>query len=259
MPELKNIIIYPVKSLEGIEVNEAVITEQGALKYDRAFALKDADGKFINGKKYPSIHLIRASFNLDDMYIMLSVKGNSEQFFFSLFNQQKEIEKWFSAYFDKEVEFCQNEISGFPDDTEAYGPTVVSLASIKEVASWFNLDAGEIIKRFRPNLIVEGTPPFWEDSLYGETGVKIQFRIGNVNLAGVNPCNRCAVPTRNQNDSTLYPDFQKIFMEMREKTLPEWACKNRFNHFYKFCLNTETDLKDAGKTIKTGDKVITNN
>lgn len=254
-PVLKNIIIYPVKALDGIQVDEAAITSKGALQFDRRFALTDADGKFINGKKYPAVHLLHAEYNLDEMYIMLSVKNNSEQYFFSLTEQQSEIAKWFSNYFSKEVKFVENDLSGFPDDTDAYGPTVVSLASIKEAATWFNFEIEETIKRFRPNLIIDNVPPFWEDSLYGEVGENNHFKIGAVTLLGVNPCNRCSVPARNPENADVFPDFQKIFMEMREKTLPDFAVKNRFNHFYKFCLNTETPLTEAGKKIHIGDKV----
>lgn len=255
MTTLSNIIIYPVKALEGISVDEAMITVNGALEHDREFALMDSAGKFINGKKYPKVHLLRALYELNEMFIELSIKDSTEQFIFNLISQADEIGKWFSDFFETHVTFCRNQLSGFPDDTKAYGPTVVSLGSITEVASWFNLDSEEVIKRFRPNLLVDSPSPFWEDQLFGKEGEKKLFSIGETKFEGTNPCNRCVVPTRNPDDSVPHPDFQKIFIENREKTLPEWAEKSRFNHYYKFCVNTETPLTEAGKKITTGDEV----
>ena len=255
MADLSKIYIYPVKSLEGLEVENIAITAKGALNHDREFALVDDNGKFINGKKYPSIHFIRAIYNLQEMFICLSLNDKTEQTYFNLLHQQDEIGKWFSEYFNTNIRFIHNPQSGFPDDTDAYGPTIVSRASIKEVAGWFSFSEEEIIKRFRPNLIIEGTAPFWEDMLYGVEGEGKNFSIGEVSLKGTNPCNRCVVPTRNQDNSEQYPDFQKIFMDMRKKYLPEWAVISRFNHFYKFCVNTQIPYSEEGKTIKINDQV----
>ncbi|HEY9751392.1 MAG TPA: MOSC N-terminal beta barrel domain-containing protein, partial [Coleofasciculaceae cyanobacterium] len=65
LPTLSRILIYPVKSLDGIAVNRATVLASGALKGDREFALVDAEGQFINGKRYAAIHSIRAKFDLE--------------------------------------------------------------------------------------------------------------------------------------------------------------------------------------------------
>ena len=52
MKTIERITVYPIKSLDGINVDKVEITQGGSLRYDREFALVDGDGKFINGKKY---------------------------------------------------------------------------------------------------------------------------------------------------------------------------------------------------------------
>jgi Uncharacterized Fe-S protein len=256
MITLDKIVIYPIKSLDGIEVNQSSITTKGSLLHDREFAMFNADGKIVNAKRNPKVHLLRCWYNLNDMKIELSVNGNDEKFIFNLNSQIEEIEDWMSIFFEEKIRLKKNSESGFPDDLSAYGPTLVSKASLLEVASWFNFSYENILKRFRVNLVVDQAPLFWEDKLYGNEGEKIYFTVGNVEFAGINPCNRCPVPSRNPENSVEYTDFQKIFAEKRKATLPAWANKNRFNHFYKFCLNTQTPLTEAGKNITINDEVV---
>ena len=47
------------------------------------------------------------------------------------------------------------------------------------------------MERFRPNLVVRGTAPYEED-------LWKRIRIGDVELAVVKPCSRCAIPTTDQ-------------------------------------------------------------
>jgi uncharacterized protein YcbX len=64
MPYLAKILLYPVKSLDGIEVENARVLTSGSLQHDREFAIFDEQGKFVNGKRHPKIHLLRAQFAL---------------------------------------------------------------------------------------------------------------------------------------------------------------------------------------------------
>jgi len=42
---------------------------------------------------------------------------------------------------------------------------------------------------------------------------------------------------------------------MRKQTLPEWADARRFNHFYRFALNTSILEEEAEKRLRVGDLV----
>jgi hypothetical protein len=63
------------------------------------------------------------------------------------------------------------------------------------------------------------------------------------------------VPTRDTQGGSVYDKFQTTFAANRERTLPAWADASRFNHFYRFCVNTRIASSEAGKTISIGDSV----
>ena len=72
---------------------------------------------------------------------------------------------------------------------------------------------------------------------------------------GHNPCQRCVVPTRDPDSSDPVAGFQKKFMELRRAPVPEWADARRFNHFYRFAVNTSITPAEAGKRLRIGDAV----
>jgi uncharacterized protein YcbX len=110
-------------------------------------------------------------------------------------------------------------------------------------------------RRFRTNLELTGDAPFCEDRLFGAPGELKPFQIGAVKFFGHNPCQRCVVPTRDPDSGRAVTDFQKKFMELRKKFLPEWANAQRFNHFYRFAVNTSIPPTETGKSLRVGDAV----
>jgi hypothetical protein len=79
--------------------------------------------------------------------------------------------------------------------------------------------------------------------------------VGDVDFFGVNPCQRCIVPTRDSYSGEAYPSFQKIFATQRQATLPNWVASLPFNHFYRLSVNTQLPISSAGKILQIGDKV----
>ncbi|MBD2608665.1 MOSC N-terminal beta barrel domain-containing protein [Scytonema hofmannii FACHB-248] len=255
MPKLAKIIIYPIKSLDGVAVNQAIILPGGALQHDRELAIADEKGKIVNAKRTAKIHLVRSRFDLQNRTVSLQVMGTKKQLF-QLDEEQKGIEGWLSDFFGFKVKLQENLFTGFPDDLNAPGPTVVSTATLTEVASWFpDISVEQIRDRFRANLEIDDVPPFWEDQLFAEKGDIFPFHIGDVLFEGTYPCQRCPVPTRDAFTGETYPNFQKIFVEKRQQTLPKWANLSQFNHFYRLTGNTQIPASQAGKILKVGDVV----
>jgi hypothetical protein len=127
---------------------------------------------------------------------------------------------------------------------------------LRAVQDWYpGLTLESIRRRFRTNLELVGEEAFCEDRLYGAPGELKQFRIGDVKFLGHNPCQRCVVPTRDAGSGEAVPGFQKKFMEMRRQELPEWANAQRFNHYYRFAVNTSIPAEEAGKQLRVGDPV----
>ncbi|MDE3058634.1 MAG: MOSC N-terminal beta barrel domain-containing protein [Bacteroidota bacterium] len=257
MAYLESIHLHPIKSLDPVTVEETKILPGGALEHDREFALFGPDGTWIRGKNNPSVHLLRTTFNRTFNEITILAEGETHGKSFPLGDSCRELEAWLSGYFGFPVSVRRNTTNGFPDDAAAWGPTIVSTASLEEVSRWFHLpDADETRRRFRPNLVIGGTPPFWEDCLFDEKESVVRFSIGAAQLEGVNPCQRCVVPTRNPESGEAIGNFQNEFSTMREATLPSWAKRSRFNHFYRMCVNTRMQPAEAGKSIHVGDEVV---
>lgn len=256
-PHLSRIRLYPVKSLDPLEVNEAVILRGAGLVHDREFCLQDSDGKLINGKRLgEKLIKIRSEVNLGLGEITLQNDNHAETF--RLCAGREQLNRWFTERLGQKVEVVQDSEHGFPDDTEAPGPTVVATETLQEVASWFpNCTLEEMRRRFRANIEIAGVPAFWEDRLFGPKGQTVQFRIGEVRIEGVNPSARCTVPSRNSYSGEVEePEFAKIFTERRRETLPPWAKKSRFDHYYRFAVNTRIPASEAGKVLHVEDDVV---
>jgi uncharacterized protein YcbX len=256
MPFLARISLYPVKSLDPITVPDAAVVATGALEHDREFALFDDDGKFLNGKRTPLVHGLRAAVDYATGGLCLEVRRTGQARQFHLPDDQAAVDGWLGAYFGRAVTLRRDTGGGFPDDKNALGPTVISTGTLEAVASWFpGLSVESARVRFRANLEIGGVPAFWEDRLFGDAETVVPFRIGGVTFHGINPCQRCVVPPRDPDTGEAIPEFSQIFRERREATLPEWANRSRFNHFYRLAVNTRAPASEAGKILRAGDEV----
>ena len=170
MPHIAKICIYPIKSLDGIEVMQAKVLESGALEGDRQFAIFDEQGKYVNAKCYKKIHLLRSEFDLENKIVSLQIQDSDRQESFNLESEKRHLEAWLSNFFGFNVTFQENLITGFPDDVVSPGPTIVSTATLKEVASWYSeLTEEDIRRRMRTTIEIDGVPAFWEDMLFSES------------------------------------------------------------------------------------------
>ncbi|HEY9853449.1 MAG TPA: MOSC N-terminal beta barrel domain-containing protein [Leptolyngbyaceae cyanobacterium] len=256
MPYLAGIFIFPIKSLDAVAVDRATFLASGALQQDREFAIADSQGKFVNGKRNPKVHLLRSSWDATTKTVTLQIQNTAEKQVFNLPKQTNQLESWLSEYFGFSVQLIQNSVTGFPDDAIASGPTIISISTIETVASWFpGITINEMRLRLRANIEIGGVPAFWEDRLFNNPEQIVQFQIGEVTFHGINPCQRCVVPTRNPLTGESYPHFQKVFSEKRKETLPSWVNPSYFNHFYRLSINTKVPTSEVGKIIKIGDEI----
>lgn len=258
-PRIARLTLYPVKSFPALPVESLRMLASGAAANDRRWALFDERGKCINGKRSPLMHRLRARVDLNGETISLGFDGDAELQSFSLRSDLLAIQTWLGQVFRIPCQLQENTETGFPDDTDSPGPTIVSTATLNAVAEWFpELTVDEIRRRIRCNIEVENVPAFWEDRLYGPAGKPVPFRIGAVSLLGINPCQRCVVVSRDSLTGDVpRPDFAAEFSEHRRRTLPDWADASVFNHFYRLTVNTRPGSEPtAGQTIQIGDEVI---
>ena len=253
-PTVAQLWLYPIKSLDAIAVEQVNILNSGALKGDRQFALHDQAGKFINGKRNARIHQIRSHFDLTHHRLTLSVADTNQTF--DLNQDITALEAWFSNYFAEPVRVKQNLNTGFPDDTVSPGPTIISTATLRAIASWYpELSLEETRRRFRANIEIDGVPAFWEDCLFGKAEEKRSFEIGTVQFFGINPCQRCVVVTRDSQTGIADRNFQKTFIQQRREALPDNVELSRFNHYFRLAVNTQLPITETDKPIAIGDKL----
>ncbi|OLB35216.1 MAG: hypothetical protein AUH11_15310 [Acidobacteria bacterium 13_2_20CM_57_17] len=259
-PRLANIRLYPIKSLDPVQVKEARIGPGGGLEFDRVWALYSADGQWVNGKRTAAVHLIRAIFALDISSVTLSVPGDSRKIPTKSFvfpGDTAAASQWFSAFLEQPITVRYSP-EGFPDDNIANGPTIVSTATLQAVSELFDgMDVDETRQRFRTTLEIDGVPAFWEDQLFGEEERSaVRFRIGEVNFEGSNPCARCPVPPRNPRTGEITPGFQKRLSDFRRANLPAWTPESRFDHYYRLATNTRVAATEFGRVLRVGDPLL---
>lgn len=251
MPVLTRITIYPIKSLDGIDLLACEVLPSGALRHDRRYALVDSLGQYINGKQYPQTHRIRATYSGDCRRVSVSFESHLAEF--SLESDLKKLANWCSKVIGKTCRIVENEERGLPDDHESPGPTLISTASLEAVATWFQLPLEETRRRFRANLEISAAGAFWEDRLVGQRTRIRRFAVGGVIFQGRSVCQRCAVPTRDTQTGTVIAGFARRFADERERSLPAWSYLPGFDHFYRLAVNTGLDSARGESIIRVGD------
>jgi uncharacterized protein YcbX len=291
-PRLARIQCFPVKSLDPETRETATLVADGALAGDRRWAILDrppgepydpvtADvtgtGDFVNGKKTAAVHRLRSRFVPPaDGGPALELRrqgdapaGNGDGAGWRRFDLwdgdpdreqaivHEPLDEWLSAFFDRAVSVRRTD-AGQHDDRERHGPTVVSTATLREVAAWFDDDGFDLAsarRRFRANLEVGGVPPFWEDRLFGDEGQVVAFRVGEATIHGVHPCARCVVPGRDPDTGAETPGFRKTFIRRRRETMPPWTDSDRFDHDFRLMVNTRVSQESVGMSVAVGDEV----
>jgi uncharacterized protein YcbX len=258
-PRVDRLRVYPVKSLDPYEPERAAVRPAGGLSYDREFALVDEDGDYVNGKNERRVHRLRSSFDPPGTVTLHPTGEPAEAVTFDLDSGggRAEATEWLTSFFGYPVGIERDERGGFPDDTHAAGPTVVSTATIETVADWFDLTAESMRRRLRANIEVGGVPAFWEDRLYPADSRErvVQFTVGDAAFEGVNPCQRCVVPSRDPDTGEEIEGFTERFVERRAATKPDWAGEAWFDHEFRLMVNTRVPESTVGERVAVDDAV----
>ncbi len=215
--KLTEIWIYPVKSLGGIRVNRAVVLKKG-LQFDRRYMLVGKDNQFITQRTVHELALFKLSLTAGGF--LVSFKGDSIKLPFepeSKSHQEKvtiwrdevkacELGQPFNEWFAGKLGF-ECKLVYFPEENErqvdknfvngneqvsfadGYPYLIIGQSSLDDINS--RMDVPVPMNRFRPNFVFEGGLPFAEDKW-------VDFKIGENRFRGVKLCERCNLPTINQ-------------------------------------------------------------
>ncbi len=217
-PIVSALSIYPIKSCRGIALETARIGPRGFYE-DRAYMLVDPLGYFITQREQPRMALITPALNEDgtltvkapgmqEIIITATRTGKMHEVFIwddtcLAVDQGDAIAEWFSTFLDAPCRLMrlpqdstrpvdpryaisQHDEVGFAD---GFPFLLITQASLDDLNA--RLKQPIPMNRFRPNIVVQNTAPFAEDTWRS-------IRIGDINFHIVKPCARCDIPTTDQ-------------------------------------------------------------
>ncbi len=219
MLQISQLYIYPIKSLGGISVQQAAVTDRG-LEYDRRWMLVDDKGVFLTQRILPAMALLQVEMagpalkvypkndKGNSILIPLEAESGDEMEVIvwddtcSSLLVSKDADKWFSEMLglschlvympDSSLRLVDKgyahngEVTSFSD---GFPTLIIGQASLDDLNQRLSMQIP--IDRFRPNIVFKGGRPFEEDEMHS-------FTINGIQFAGVKPCARCVITTINQ-------------------------------------------------------------
>lgn len=206
---VKEIYIYPVKSLAGISLKSAKAEEMG-FENDRRWMLINSYNVHVTQREYP----IMSQFypEISNEKIIISFENDKHEFSINehldipiesavwedkseVFEVHKSTSKWFSDKLGFECKLVKiNKIGARQHESSRTLQTYnVSLADGypylligTESLDFLNTKLEEkiTVKRFRPNIVISSFDPHEEDDFQ-------DFTIGEVQFKNIKPCGRC--------------------------------------------------------------------
>lgn len=222
MVTLAEIYIYPVKSCRGIAVDDWPL-EQAGLEHDREWMVVTPEGRFLTQRELPRLALVVPTLERDHLALdapgmprlAVPYDGAADarevvvwRSHLRALDSGEQAAQWFSDYIERPLRLVQFDRSErrlsspeFAGDSGAitrfsdgYALLALSRASLDDLNS--RLPQPLPVNRFRPNLVLDGLPPYGEDDLR-------DFHAGRAHLRGVTPCTRCVITTTHQGTGEL--------------------------------------------------------
>ena len=238
MLNVSELFIYPIKSLGGISVPSAVVTDRG-FKYDRRWMLVDSDNRFLTQREFAEMALLQVQFG-DAGLIVHHKKRPTDRVLIPYSTENSEVasvEVWGdtckAVFVGTETDQWFSDMLSFtcrlvymPDSTKRRVDT--RYATNKEITSLSDgypfLLIGQSslddlnnrlaiplpMNRFRPNIVFTGGNPHEEDSMQ-------EFSIGDIRFFGVKLCARCPITTTNQDTAERSKEPLKTLATYRQK------------------------------------------
>lgn len=266
--KLTAIHVYPVKGAAGIAVEAADIDRTG-LRHDRRWMIVDGEGRFVSQRQRSRLCLLRPRFDadrlvltapgMDDVAVPLHPEAGARRHVQVWDDGVRavvlggEVRSWLTAFLGRDGSGAFD-LAYFPSDearqvrldfgregdrvafADAFPFLLIGEGSLADLNRRLQeRGAGAIpMNRFRPNLVVAGTPPYAEDAWRA-------VRIGDIPFRVVKAAGRCVVTTTDQ--ATGATGAEPL------ATLGTYRRQGKAVVFGQYLL------QDAGGTVRVGDVV----
>lgn len=224
MPTLARISATPVKGTTLLHPERVELTREG-IPGNRRFHLVDGHGRLVSGTEIPQLVQIRAELDAGTQELRLTfpdgrvVEGPASDLteavttgFYGRWVEGRAVQGPFSDAFS---DFAGRPVRLVCTDQEGDGPdvhrlTLVSFASVRQLAVGAGHDGELDSRRFRMNLELEGCDPYEEDSWDGRA-----VRVGEAVLRLHGQVPRCVVT--NLDPVTGTKDFDTLRQLARQR------------------------------------------
>ncbi len=272
MYTISQLFIYPIKSLGGIELPAAQLTDRG-FQYDRRWMLVDEHNNFLTQREYAVMSLLQTAIENNELiiYHKNDITDKVAVPLHPLPNQTSKVKVWddecdaqyvsesADEWFSKKLlmpcrlvympdaekrkvdeRYAQNnEITSFSD---GYPLLMIGQASLDDLNS--RLSEPLPMNRFRPNIVFTGGGPYDED-------IMEHIVVNEIDLYGVKLCSRCTVTTIDQVNALKTKEPLKTFAQYR--TMDN---KVYFGQNILFKQKGTMQAGDAIRVIKTKPRVL---
>lgn len=262
MLRISQLIIYPIKSLGGIQLTSSQLTDRG-LAFDRRWMLIDSDNRFLSQRENARLALFKTELAGDHLTVTYVTDGS---FIHIPFNQQSDqnlqvtiwddtcaaqlvsenIDTWFSERLNLSCRLVyMADDSLRPTDprytkpgivtsfSDAYPLLMIGQASLDDLNG--RLQQPVPMNRFRPNIVFTGGAPYAEDNFD-------RMSINDIDFYGVKLCARCVMTTIDQDTLAKGKEPLKTLAGYRRK-----ATKILFG---------QNVVNDGDGVINVGDELI---
>ncbi len=261
MLQLSQLFIYPIKSLDGIALQSAVVTTRG-LQHDRRWMLVNEHGHFMTQREFPKMALLKPVIERDGIRV-INQNNDSILIPFDIAKQplhqfavwddtcmgqfiNDEIDEWFTQTLG-----IKSRLVYMPDDSErevdqryakpgmitsfadAYPFLLIGQASLDDLNKRMALPLP--MDRFRPNIVFAGGEAYSEDLMN-------HIEIADITFYGAKLCARCVLTTIDQQTAAKAKEPLK--------TLASYRMKNNKIMFGQNLVHENTGVISIGDELK---------
>ena len=222
---IAGLYVYPVKSCRGTEIEESLLLDTG-LEHDREWMVVTPDGRFLTQREEPRLALVDVDLDPRRLRLASTGQGSVEVSVESrgpsvdvvvwrdrcrALDEGDVAAGWLSGMLGRAVRLVRFDAAGRrPCDpawtggvaahsrfADGFPLLAISRASLDDLNA--RLPRPLPLNRFRPNLVLDGLPPYGEDRMGDLVAEGLRLR-------AVKPCTRCRITTTDQQTAVVDPD-----------------------------------------------------